>query len=151
MLTVYKLVAAALVLVFIFSGDAYAQLRAYGGRQNDNSCKLLYVTNPSDSIFYVAGLKQTDLKDCLSFSPSNIQGAPYRIDLSTNENDYLLLLPKDTIAYKILLSTEDNSKEKELSLFVRISPDVIATNNDKKRNKQISRLRGWRINLDVIE
>jgi hypothetical protein len=132
--------------------QANAQLNVFGGKENDNNCKTFYLVNATDSIFYVAGLKQDQLKDCQTFSNNaHSQNSKFIIDVSTNEDHYLLLLPKDTIAYNILIGADNFAKEKELSLLFRNSPCVIATNNDKKRNRQIRRLPADRIVLPVIE
>ena len=136
----------------VMAVGAKAQLKAYGGRSNDNNCKIVYLVNPaSDSIYYIAGLKQKDLKDCQTFANSAASGSKVAINVSTSEKDYLLLLPKDTIAYNILVSSTDNAKDKELSVLLRISPDVININNDKKRNRQIARLPMRRIVVPIIE
>ena len=111
-----------------------AQLKAYGYKQSDNSCKVIYLVNPTDSIYYVAGLKQNELSDCQTFN-SKLQSHTdkLRINVSNNEDEYLLLLPKDTIAYNVLISREFEQKEKELSVFIRNEPDEHAT--DKRSNK----------------
>jgi hypothetical protein len=141
--------------MLLLAGTAFqanAQLNVFGGKENDNNCKTFYLVNATDSIFYVAGLKQDQLKDCQTFSNNaHSQNSKFIIDVSANEDHYLLLLPKDTIAYNILIGADNFAKEKELSLLFRSSPCVIATNNDKKRYRQIRRLPASRIVLPVIE
>jgi hypothetical protein len=141
-----------LLLLACAALNTNAQMNVYGGKENDNNCKTFYLVNSTDSIFYVAGLKQDQLKDCQTFSNNaRSQNSKFTIDVSTNEDHYLLLLPKDTIVYNILIGADNFAKEKELSLLFRNSPCVIATNKDKKRNRQIKRLPRNRIVLPVIE
>lgn len=141
-----------LAFVFLDFFSAAAQLQAFAGKTGDNNCREFYLVNPGISIYYVAGLSQNKLKDCQTFS-SKVQGQNrrFRVNVSTNERDFLLLLPKDTIAYRILIPSEYQRIEKELSVLVRISPTVINSNKDKKRNRQILRLPSERLNLLIIE
>jgi len=147
----YVLQCAAIAVPALVPVAVSAQLQAFGGRQNDNNCKTIYLVNPSENIYYIAGMKQTELGACRSFPAIQASGLRYRINLSDNEKDFLLLLPKDTIAYNVLMSAEDGAKEKEICVIVRESPEVIGTNNDKKRNRQIGRLDGRNMNLEVAE
>jgi len=129
-----------------------AQLKAFGGRQNDHNCKEIFLVNPSDSIFYIAGLHQNDLGNCRTFGGKKRTQSPvFRINVSDNEDNYLLLLPKDTIVYNVLIPSEIAQQEKQLSVMVRCSATVIDINNDKKRNRKISRLEGRRLYLNIIE
>lgn len=122
---------------------AHAQLKLYGGRQNDNNCKVFFLVNPTDSIYYIAGLQQNQLSDCQTFSSKIMtHSGRLRINVSINEEAYLLLLPKDTIAYKILISANSLERDMEMQVLLRHSTEVINTNNDKKRNRQIKRLDG---------
>jgi hypothetical protein len=127
-------------------------MTVYGGKENDNNCKTFYLVNPTDSIFYIAGLRQEQLKDCQTFLSNTRSGdGKLLINVSNNEDRYLLLLPKDTIAYRVLIGAENFAKEKMFSLLFRNSPCVIATNKERKRTRQINRLPGSRIVLPVIE
>ena len=135
-----------------FVHKAQAQLQAYSGKQHDNNCKTIYLVNPTDSIYYIAGLNQKDLLDCQTFMGRLQQHTKkFMINVSNNEDDYLLLLPNDTIAYNVLISAADDVYEKMLSLRLKNSAEVIGTNNDKKRNRQIRRLNGRKITLPIIE
>ncbi|MBS1588132.1 MAG: hypothetical protein JST52_00815 [Bacteroidetes bacterium] len=111
------------------------------------------MVNPTDSIFYVAGLKQGDLENCQTFTARHKKDNPevIRISISLNEENYLLLLPKDTIAYKILMNQEMIMKHKELFLFLRPSPQVISINEDKKRLRKIEKLEGRNMTVVVKE
>jgi hypothetical protein len=143
-------------LLFVcLTGQAYradAQLKAYGGKQSDNSCKVIFLVNPTDSIYYIAGIGQNALPDCQTFN-SRLQEhtGKFRINVSNHEDDFLLLLPKDTIAYNILIPADQAPRDKELSVLLRNSAEVIGINNDKKRNRQIKRLEPRRVNLPIIE
>lgn len=139
-------------LVFLGSFSATGQLQAFAGKTGDNNCREFYLVNPGSNIYYVAGLSQNRLQDCQTFS-SKVQGQSrrFRVNVSTNERDFLLLLPKDTIAYSILIPSEFQRTEKELSVLIRLSPSVINSNKDKKRNRQILRLPSERLNLFIIE
>lgn len=129
-----------------------AQLKVVGGRQNDNNCKVFYLVNPTDSIYYIAGLQQNQLSDCQTFSSKIMtHSGRLRINVSVNENENLLLLPRDTIAYKILISANSLQRDVEIQLFLRYSGAVINTNNDKKRNRQIKRLDGRILILKLEE
>jgi hypothetical protein len=142
----------ALLTCLCLANTSSAQLAAYYGSGTDNACKTIYLVNPSpDSIFYIAGLEQKDLNECQSFNSNNQDLLKSTIYLSSKEKGYLLLLPKDTITYKILVSAEVAHKDKELSLLARYSPSVIPTNKDKKRNRQIKRLPGQMRLVPVIE
>ncbi|HRO44058.1 MAG TPA: hypothetical protein PL009_14580 [Flavipsychrobacter sp.] len=142
----------SLFCLTLFCNTAFGQLKAYGGKQTDNHCKVIYLVNPTDSIYYIAGLNQNEVNDCRTFnSKTQTHTQKFRINVSNNETNHLLLLPKDTITYNVLMPTTSNEQEKELSILVRMSEEVIATNNDKKRNRQIMRLSPKRMNLTITE
>lgn len=141
----------AFIVTMLSCYPVHAQLQAYGGKQNDNNCKVIYLVNPSETIFYIAGMKQNDVGSCYTFPEEKAGNTRYTINLSSNKDNYLLLLPKDTIVYNVLMKADDIRKEKALSILTKTSTKVIATNNDKKRNKQISKLDGKRITIAVIE
>ena len=140
------------LLLFSFN-QSRAQLQAYGGRSTDNNCKIIYLVNPSaDSIYYIAGVEQNSLEECLTFSTEQDKTSEkYLINVSKYDGAYLLLLPKDTIAYNIIIPSEQDVQEKELILLSRLSPSVIATNDDKKRNKKIGKLAGRWMRLAITE
>ncbi|MBS1781712.1 MAG: hypothetical protein JSS78_01465 [Bacteroidetes bacterium] len=141
------------VAFLYFSISSKAQLQAFTGRNTDNNCQTIYLVNPTDSIYYVAGLKQEDLENCQTFTARHKKDDidAIRISISLNEENYLLLLPKDTIAYKILMNQEMIPKHKELFLFLRPSPLVISINEDKKRLRKIEKLEGRNIIVIVKE
>ncbi len=147
------LVAITSILSAFCFNKSEAQLRAYGGRKTDNNCKTIYLVNPSfDSIYYIGGLDQKNINDCKTFFNDPRKATKkYVINVSKDEGAYLLLLPKDTIAYNIIIPAEQDQKSKELFLFSRYSPSVINTNEDKKRNKQIKKLDGRWMYVAVSE
>lgn len=147
----FSLIFCIAFLYFPFSTKA--QLQAYTEKNIDNNCQTIYLVNPTDSIFYVAGLKQGDLENCQTFTARHKKDNPevIRISISLNEENYLLLLPKDTIAYKILMNQEMIMKHKELFLFLRPSPQVISINEDKKRLRKIEKLEGRNMTVVVKE
>ena len=142
-----------MILSVAFSLQATAQLMAYGGRQTDNKCKTVYLVNPSaDSIYYVAGTKDMDLTRCQTFQPEARHGyAKCTINVSDADGSFFLLLPKDTLTYNIIMSCPGSADEKYLLLSYRYSPAVINTNEEKKRNRQIRRLKGDSVAIPVIE
>lgn len=149
-----KAVLSAVFFCFycLFSLAANAQLAAYTGKSNDNNCKLIYLVNPSSkTIYYIAGMSQNELNDCRTFSIKKSTETTYEINISKNEDAYLLLLPKDTIAYKILMGSENESKNKQLLLLAKRSDEVININNDKKRLKKINKLEGGWLRIPVTE
>lgn len=139
------------ISVFLNTNIVYAQLAAYSGKQSDNQCNTVYLVNPSSDIFYVAGLEQNELSDCRTFNSIVAENGRLRISVNINSEKYLLLLPGDTIAYKILVAAADNDKQKELSLLVRRSSVVLRTNNDRKRLRQIRRLPQMNVHLPIVE
>ncbi|MBS1776836.1 MAG: hypothetical protein JSS64_11210 [Bacteroidetes bacterium] len=147
----FYLIFCIAFLYFPFSTKA--QLQAYTEKNIDNNCQTIYLVNPTDSIYYVAGLKQGDLENCQTFTARHKKDNPevIRISISLNEENYLLLLPKDTIAYKILMNQEMIMKHKELFLFLRPSPQVISINEDKKRLRKIEKLEGRNMTVVVKE
>jgi hypothetical protein len=152
-----KLITALACLLLAHA--SFAQLTAHYVSRTDNACKTIYLVNQSvDSIFYIAGMEQTDLKECQTFESIDfsIMKRPYDstrnvINLSRDLRSHLLLLPKDTIAYRMLISVGDDDKRKDLHLLARYSPSVIATNATRKRNKQIRKLPAKWLTIPVSE
>ena len=101
---------------FCCSYNCEAQLRAYGGKQTDNNCKTIYLVNPSaDSIYYITGVKDIDISRCQTYElePRNAL-AKCTINISGSGGGYFLLLPKDTLAYNIIMSCSKEATEKHL-------------------------------------
>jgi hypothetical protein len=140
-------------LLLLASNKSNAQLLAFGEKSTDHNCKTIYLVNPSsDSIYYIGGVEQSNLKDCMSFfTEQDKRSEKYMINVSKSDGAYLLLLPKDTIAYKIIIPAEHDLQKKELLLLSRYCPTVISTNEDKKRIKQIKRLKGKWLHVAVTE
>ena len=142
-----------MVLSLAFSLQGAAQLMAYGGRQTDNNCKTIYLVNQSaDSIYYIKGIHKS-IEDCQTFlneqclQPSD----DYQLIMWQNDGPFFLLLPRDTMAYNVLIPRDKEHLKKMLILSSRYSKKVFNTNEDKKRNRQIKRLKEAVIAIPVIE
>ena len=144
--------AILLVGVITFPLFCVAQLNVYAGAQNDNHCKLFYLVNPTDHFFYIAGLGPNDLANCQTFAiKSTSPASPIEINISNDYHEYALLLPRDTITYRILIPEGNETRKKLLILSARKSSGVIPTNEAKKRNRQIGRLPETLVRIPVIE
>jgi hypothetical protein len=147
----FSVFLSAFISILLFATQADAQLMAYSTRSQDNNCQLIYLVNPSDSILYIKGLSQEKINNCQTFTTISTKKVEYEINLSEKENNYLLLLPKDTIVYRALIPAESLMQPKKLLLQSRYSEKVLKTNNQKKRNKKISKLPAVWLTIPVIE
>jgi hypothetical protein len=143
------LLVTSLFLLNSFRSDA--QIIAYSSRSVDNNCQLVYMVNNSDSIFYIKGLTQEKLNYCQTFTQVTTDKVAYEVNLSEKDNNYLLLLPKDTIIYRVLVPAASLDQPKKLLVQTNYSDKVIKTNDEKKRNKKIKKLKPTWVTLEVAE
>ena len=138
----FLLIAAGMLL----PSRSSAQILAYRGDRNPGDCRIIYLVNPTDSIFYVSNPVIAKEDICQTF-PLNVEGEHPVLEFSSvNANgSFRLMLPKDTLEYKMLEGPETAASHNAGRFFVRYSNSVIGTYDDRKRNRKIQKLAGgWR-------
>ena len=149
-----KYCGLALIIVLSFPQTTTAQIRAYGVKESDNNCRTIFLVNhSSDSIYYIGKSNLQNTNDCHTYLSIETDLFLVNVTMKKEEDitSYNLLLPKDTITYKLIIPTEHENGSKQLQFFSRKTDKVINSFDEKKLNKKINKLPGRWMVVNITE
>ncbi len=139
--------SAMWVLAVLVPVVSQGQIQAFQEVKGDDQCVTILLYNPSkDTVYYIDQQKPAVEGGCQSYEMvrDSVQGRVL-VYLSGKEpagGRFELMLPRDTIRYRLLMPRSYQGLGKQVQFCARTSGVVIDINEEKKRNKKIRKLPG---------